>query len=79
MLRNDGKFEIFTVEFLEKGVWLTSPWQKGNCQELTGELGSFDVDDARKHMLDIKKNNPDTKVRVIKTVIWQDTEIVWSI
>ena len=111
MLRTDGKFEIYTLEFALKkprpdssydnnwhlisfdAAWVPPElykskqevWEEfsasGKCWQETGVHGTYDVETAIKlycilnqHALEKEKY----KFRVVKTTIWQDSEVLWS-
>ena len=59
------------------------PWchlsANGTCWQETGIHGTFDIDDARKMILLLKKHNEQHNFRVVRVDIWQDSFVVWSI
>lgn len=90
MLKTDGRYEIFTVEFRRgEETWKSAiggvnipsdkKYNLGVCPKLTGIEGTFDDDVARNIMLYLRNQYPECEFRVLKTTIWQDTECLWSL
>jgi hypothetical protein len=104
MLPNDGRFEIFTIEFADKerkewneinfdSAWVSPEYYvskkdvwyefsaSGKCWQETGVNGTFNVEIALKLYNLLNKESIKKEkylFRVVKTTIWQESEVLWS-
>ena len=103
MLRNDGKYEIYIMEFSLKNkrdwhaisfdvAWVPTDirlkkitaWEafeaSGKCWQETGVHGTYDVEDAMRLLVSLKKDafkKDEYDFRVVKKTIWQESETVY--